>query len=379
MKKNKLLAHILMSDYKVDSRVTNETLTLSKHYRVEVLCMNRSLAHQDDKSSKVKISRYGYKVGGSILSYAFCYLDMLLSNLLKDFKAVHAHDLNGLIIGYILAKIKRVPLIYDSHELWSESLHKDYPKFILNSAKFLERKLAKGADGIITVSDSIAKYLERYFDASDIQVVRNVPSYVHNGQYDYFRDEFDIDKETPIFLYQGLISEARGVPLILDALRKLVDSKDFRFVFLGSGPYVEHLKEEIVKLGLQERVLFHSPVAQSELLKYTASVDIGIHAIDNSCLNHSYCLPNKMFEYINSGIGIICPDLVELSKLVDEYGVGSAFECGDSQSLANAIQHYIDNPELILKAKQASIVAKETLSWANEEVRLLDFYRKLSV
>lgn len=375
--KKATVAHILMSEYKVDSRVANETHSLSKHYDVEVLCMNRKLVECYEAESHVKISRYGYKIGGSIFSYAFCYVDMLFSNLFRDFRVIHAHDLNGLIIGYVIAKLKRIPLIYDSHELWSESLHNSYPKFILKIAKRLEKKLAQSADGIITVSDSIARYLEDYFNVSKIEVIRNVPSYIHDGEYDYFRNNFGFQKDIPIFLYQGLISKARGVPLILEALGKLDGNKPFRFIFLGDGPYVDSLQKEVIKLNLQEKVFWHPSVNQNELLKYTASVDIGVHAINNSCLNHEYCLPNKIFEYINSGIGIICPNLVELKKLVDEYGVGSTFECGSSESLADIIRNYIDNPNLIQKAKHGSSEGKRTLSWTNEESKLIDFYRKL--
>ena len=58
------------------------------------------------------------------------------------------------------------------------------------------------------------------------------------------------------------------------------------------------MKSEIQNLSQQTRNIHYHPMVDiDELQKYTSSADVGIHMILNTCLNHYYCLPNKLFEY----------------------------------------------------------------------------------
>ena len=52
------------------------------------------------------------------------------------------------------------------------------------------------------------------------------------------------------------------------------------------------------------------------MLRYTISADVGIHAIKNSCLNHYYCMPNKLFEYAMAGLPVIVSNMKEMRDFV---------------------------------------------------------------
>jgi glycosyltransferase involved in cell wall biosynthesis len=369
--------HILMSDYSVDSRVRNETISLNNIYDVLILCMKSKKQTNDEIRESVKIQRCGLILNSKLLSYFVTYIHMLFKSIFIKIDSVHAHDLNALPLGFFISKLKRVPLIYDSHELWSESLHGNHRIWLLKLAAYFERVIAKRASCIITVSESIKDYLEEYVPHDNVRVIRNVPSYIHNGKFDLFREKYDIAADTPIFLYQGLISEARGVKIILQALMELPTNRIFSFVFLGNGPYKNQLISLVNDSNLSHKVYVADAVSQDVLLKYTSSADIGVHAIDNSCLNHEYCLPNKVFEYVNSGIGLLCPDLKELSSFVNDYSVGDTFKCGDYHDLSTKILAFIDNPMSITEAKNQSLNVRKDLSWSSEESILLDVYREV--
>ncbi len=378
MMKNKQLLHILMTDYMLDSRVRNETVSLVKDdYDVDVYCLKSKNISNDEIREKVNLIRFGF-VGNKIVTFLTAYIGMFFYSIGKKIDCVHAHDVNALPIAYMIAFIKRIPLIYDSHELWSESHHSISSKTVLNCVAFMEKFFAKRASRIITVSNSIQEYLENYFQVKNVEVLRNIPSYVHVGEYNLFREKFDLRDDVRICLYQGLVSKARGVDLIVNAALNVCKKNDnVVFFFLGDGPYLEELKKLVIHHNMQKKIYILGKIDQNDLLKYTMSADIGIHAISNTCLNHNYCLPNKVFEYIHSHIVLVVTDLLELSKFVKENSVGITFEDNNVDSLEESLNEILNNNELYEEYKNNSIKLSKTLTWSNEYFKLKKIYQDI--
>ena len=94
----------------------------------------------------------------------------------------------------------------------------------------------------------------------------------------------------------------------------------------------------IIKNKLNHLVKFQEPVKQDILACYTKSADIGVHAIQNTCLNHDFCLPNKLFDYTKCEIPVVVSNLTEMTKFVKDNGFGITFEDGDAKSLSQKIQ-----------------------------------------
>ena len=85
-----------------------------------------------------------------------------------------ANDLDTLFPNYLISKIKKKNLVYDSHELFCE-----VPELLANPFKRkiwkrLERWTFPKLKNVFTVNNSIAKiYSEEY--QVDVKVVRNIP------------------------------------------------------------------------------------------------------------------------------------------------------------------------------------------------------------
>jgi glycosyltransferase involved in cell wall biosynthesis len=242
----------------------------------------------------------------------------------------------------------------------------------------MEKFFAKRAAQIITVSDSIKEYMKSYFKNDNIDVIRNIPSYTHSGEYDLFREKFNIDKNKKICLYQGLISENRGVGLIIKAAVNIVQENDnCIFFFLGDGSYLNELKSKVTQAHMEGRIYILGSIDQQNLLKYTKSADIGIHAINNSCLNHDYCLPNKLFEYIHSGLVLMMTDLTELKKFVEENKIGLTFEDNNVKSLEKQLLKLLTDKELFEKYRENSIALANKITWDNEYQKLKTIYERV--
>lgn len=374
----KQIVHILMTDYLLDSRVKNETVSLVKdEYDLNVYCLNSRIISHDEIREKILLKRFGI-VSNKYLTFISAYIAMFFYSLTKKIDLIHAHDLNSLPIAYLIALIKRIPFIYDSHELWSQSHHSVSSKFILNSIALMEKFFARKSAKIITVSDSIKEYLAKYFCVNNIEVIRNIPSYTHSGNYNLLREQYNLSNEIKICLYQGMISEHRGVSLIVKSAIEVCKKNDkVVFFFLGDGEHLDKFKELIKEKKLHEKIFFLGRIEQDKLLKYTMSADIGIHAISNTCLNHEYCLPNKVFEYLHSNLVLVVTNLIELSKFVEENEIGLTFRDNDYLDLETKITQLITNRALYLGYKNNVRKIAPNLTWSNEYIKLRNIYQDL--
>jgi glycosyltransferase involved in cell wall biosynthesis len=106
--------------------------------------------------------------------------------------------------------------------------------------------------------------------------------------------------------------------------------------------------------------------------------DIGISIEKDTNISYRFCLPNKVFDYINAGVPVLVSTLVEMKFLVEKYNVGAFVYSHEPEEIANTIKNiFSDADKLDLYEKNLSAAANE-LNWENEEKVLLDLYRKIS-
>ena len=128
-------------------------------------------------------------------------------------------------------------------------------------------------------------------------------------------------------------------------------------------------------MKIEERVRFIPTVPLSELLHYTASADIGVQPIENTCLNHFSTDSNKLFEYVQAGLPVIASDLPEIRRVVNEHELGVLVPAGDSPALAAAINELVRDPAKRAKFSDNAKRAAEALSWEAQEHELGSLYR----
>ena len=80
---------------------------------------------------------------------------------------------------------------------------------------------------------------------------------------------------------------------------------------------------------------------------------------EDVCLSHRYSLPNKLFHYIGAGLPVICSDLMEMKKFVEENKVGISVESNDVKGFIKAFRNLPDLDSPVLKE---NILPKQTLS-----------------
>jgi glycosyltransferase involved in cell wall biosynthesis len=387
----KLCLTIVLNPFTNDSRVLRESHTLAKNgFEVTVFSTHDDALPLREQQAFLSLRRFKLTTKPwprsklfRLVKYVECVCRMVVAGVKARPTVVHANDLNALPIGYVVARLTGAKLVYDAHELWRDPVLRAAFPDVLDLGVLLERWLARRADGVITVSESIARDMAENIRIAKPVVVRNVPqmrrSAVLGSDEDHpLRRGLGISDEVPLVLYQGLVDSAerrRGLLDLLEAFPWVPPPAVL--VFLGGSPNAGMLKRRAVELGVGGRVFFHPLVPPDVLLDYTADATIGVHPIRGRNLNHQYCLPNKLFEYLQVGLPVVVSDLPEMAAVVKRYGVGETFEDGNSRSLAKALNAILEEPEKMKRYAEAAQRAAGELNWEREERKLLEVYEKV--
>jgi len=287
----------------------------------------------------------------------------------------HAHDLNTLPVAYWAARRYGGKLVYDSHELYTETSNLSHTERVV--LRFFEGILIRRCKAVITVNHSIARELADRYRIELPIVIMNCPVLLnHTCSTDFLRAKLGIRKEEALVLYQGGFLPHRGLENLIAAIAMLPEVK---LVMMGWGRLEEDLRALADAMGLiGKRVFFLPPVPQNELLLWTSSADVGVIAYRNVGLNNYYSLPNKLFEYIAAGIPVVASDFPELRRVIEEFQVGCTFNPDDPKDIARAITWVLEDEQRLAKLKENARKAAAVLNWENEEKKLLELYRKLT-
>ncbi len=286
----------------------------------------------------------------------------------------HCNDLGTLPIGAFIKRFvnSEAKVIYDAHEYETELFGKS--RFENRLYKFVEKQLLGYADEVFCVSNSIADEYVRLYGIEKPKLVLNTPPYAEVVKQDLFRKAFDIGKDKTIFLYQGGLSRGRGVEILLDTFKENLSEGSLNnavLVLMGFGPLQSLVQESADRCS---RIFYHKAVPQDVLLQYTSSADYGILFYENTCLNHYYCSPNKMFEYLMAELPVIVSNLYEMKKIVEKNNVGIVAESNSVEGLQNAVSQImsLDVDTLLVNIKETKL----QYNWENQAKVLLQAYRR---
>lgn len=294
----------------------------------------------------------------------------------QGFDIVHCHDLNTLPVGWALARRTAATLVYDAHELYPEISTLSRKERLVWRA--LERHMAPKAARIVTVCESIAEELVQRYRVAKPLVVHNCPPRSASPSpmpVNRLREKAGLlDHLEPLVLYQGGFAPNRGLETLIEAAR------DFHrgvLVLMGWGRIEDELRALIGELGLEKRALIVGPAEQHELLQFTQGADLGVIPYQPVGLNNYYTTPNKLFEYMASGIAVAGSRLPELQRFVEGYDFGVTFDPTQASDIARAVNVALEDDDRLAAMKSNALVASKMFAWESEVVKLVEAYDRL--
>ncbi len=376
MKKNKTVISILHTSFVNDNRVKRIARTISScGFDVQIVAWRKNQLPELEKIEDIPVIRLDPPFNNIKRTNKWIGLLQFLS---FAFQAIyqyrkcdiwHCNDFEGLFIG-VLAKMTRpkIQLIYDSHELQSGRL--GLSRIMQRMIRLFETVAIPMTKFMISVSPGIVRYYEEKH-RKKVHLVRNIPERMSITKHNIFREKYNIAPEAKIFLYQGGLVPGRGIELLIETFQNRTNSNAV-LVIMGDGKLSFKLKE-LAKNS--EHIFFHPAVSNIEIAQYTSSADVGFNMAINNCLNHQYCLPNKIFEYIQCEIPIISNDLEDCTQLIKHYQIGTIISEYHAKELNQAIDQFLAMDDMLIKKNV--LKAKMELEWENERKVIEQLYKAI--
>jgi glycosyltransferase involved in cell wall biosynthesis len=273
--------------------------------------------------------------------------------------------------NYLAHKLKRIPIVYDSHEYYTGTPELVSRPRVQGVWKRIEKFIFPKLTDVFTVNDSIAELYRNEY-GKDIRVIRNVPRRQQNVSKSSSQ-LLELETNKRIIILQGAgINIQRGAE---EAVLSMQYLDDVLLLIIGAGDVLETLKMLVQEKGLSDRVRFLPKMPYRELMQYTSVAEIGLTLDKDTNINYRFSLPNKLFDYIHAGTPVLASPLPEIKKIVERYNIGLLVNNHEPEHIADQIKQML-NQDLKMKLKENLEHAASELNWENEEKSLKEVYSK---
>ena len=358
----------VINDLSGDQRIARVANTLVEEgYQVRVL--GRKLSHSRDlPPTSYETHRMRLLFTRGKLFYLEFNLRLFFYLLFRPIDVLHANDLDTLLANFLVSRIRRIPLVYDSHEYFTqvpELLDRPRTQWVWEQ---LEKRLFPRLLYVFTVNQQIADiYTEKY--GTQVEVLRNLPSRKEN---------LGVATQSPsnILLYQGALNVGRGIELMIEAMAFL---PQYTLWIIGKGDVEKQLKSLAEKEPHPERIVFKGFIPFGDLYPYTKQAIIGFSLEEDRGMNYRFASPNKVYDYIQAGVPVIVSDLPEMKRIVQQHGVGEVLKSTrrTPRGLASQVLAVLSDEETYMGYRQACVEAAEELTWENERMKLVKLYERI--
>jgi len=289
------------------------------------------------------------------------------------------------ITGYLLSRIKRVPLVFEIRDLWPESAIDTgvvTSSTIIRFAYWFEAFIYRKATLINVLTPAFRDTLvdKKNVPAEKIIFIPNAADFslsdtlLRDFDSKAFRISLGIDNNF-VITYVGAHGVANHLVQLLDAADLLCDT-NVLFQLIGNGMQKDWLMDEVRKRKLPN-VVFRDSVPKTEVFKYILASDLGasvLKRVDTFKTIYS----NKTFDYMACKRPILlCIDGVS-RQLVEEAQCGVFAEPEDAADIAIKVRAYLNNHVRIAEeGNNGYNYAKANFDRAVLAERYLQFLEKL--
>lgn len=230
--------------------------------------------------------------------------------------AVNPHIVWALPVAATIKKRTNCPLIYDTHELETETIGSRGLRRHLS--RWVERHWIGKADVVHVVSTGIEHWYREHYGLRNVHTIKNYPLDRDQAPAtNRYREQFGIPADDIIFSYQGNLSRTEEIDFLLEAFAHT--ESDRHLVFMGFGPHADRLRELAAESA---NVHFQPGVPFEEVPYYTGSADVALVPFSDVCLSYHHVLPNKLLESLASGVPALVSDSPEMTAEIEQDDCG---------------------------------------------------------
>lgn len=210
------------------------------------------------------------------------------------------------LTGWVLKKMTRKPWIVDFRDAWVQFSFRKWESHFRNRLEFfMERRVLRKADKVITVSKPMIDYFEKAhpdvplskfevipngFDSMDFQ---NISSISFSKFTICYTGQIRLDMYSPEYIF-------RALQQLFDQFGQL--KNDVQIIFVGT--FAQECRSLISKFGLEQIVKILDYLPHREAIRYQKSADLLLLLLSPSSEGEEI-VTGKLFEYLYHGIPIL--------------------------------------------------------------------------
>jgi glycosyltransferase involved in cell wall biosynthesis len=379
------------ADYGCHVRILEETRILQKlGHRVTIVTYRNGnpVAGVDIRRTLPIPWRTHYEVGSSRHKLAF---DVLLGlkglGILahERFDVIHAHLHEGALIGLVLSRLFRLPMVFDFQGSLTEEMIDHGFLQRANGSYRVIRRLEEWIDRSSSVVFTSSAHAERLLiddfgcEANQIQALPDCvdtetfrpASAFDPAELAALRQQLGLPgpegAPAKVLVYLGLLAEYQGTSLLLAATQRILQRHPHVYLLLMGFPGVQLYRRKAQELGIADRVIFTGRIPYQSAPQYVALGDAA--AAPKLSLTEG---SGKLLNYMAAGLPTVAFDTPVAREYLGMHGLYAVR--GDVGSLAEKLERALTSPELGPLLRQRAI---QHFDWLKAGQQIAEVYQRL--
>ncbi|HQQ76134.1 MAG TPA: glycosyltransferase family 4 protein [Thermoanaerobaculia bacterium] len=283
--------------------------------------------------------------------------------------------------GWILARLRRVPFVFELGDLWPASIEAvgaSRSRVLLSLLESVELFLYRQSAAVAALTHRFREDLiRRGIPGERIAVVRNgvdLPRYAPRPRDVSLSRAWGLDGRFVVG-YLGTHGMAHGLANVLAAADGLRGS-DATFLFVGAGAERDALVQDAARRGL-DNVVFAPAQDKGEMPRVWSLCDVAlVHLKDDPVFET--VIPSKIFEAMGMGLPVLLVSPPgEAREIVEAEGAGIWVPAGRPEALADAVNLLRTDEDLRRRLAAASLAAAPRHSRKRQADEMLEVFSRV--
>lgn len=265
------------------------------------------------------------------------------------------------VLAGVVAKWLRpsLRLVFDSNELHLESFNSRLKKLVWRP---LQALAIRTSDAIVHAEPNRLEYFRRVYGGHGKrqEVIENFPHY-HTGKLRRV-----VAGEPVKVIYLGALGDDRYTDELIAAGRAMGGRIELDLVGFATPEVLAELERRYGSRPAPNIRLL-PPVPYEGIPALLEAYQIGIALYKNTNLNNYYCAPNKVYDYLMSGMAVIANDYPGLRKVLEDERLGACVSEVTPASMAEAVERIVSEQ----RWDNITDEVRQRYSWEAQECRLV--------
>jgi glycosyltransferase involved in cell wall biosynthesis len=275
----------------------------------------------------------------------------------KKYDLVIAHHWDALPIAVSIKKKDKSNIIFNAHDYYERQFDSE-ESWVKNRqplVKFIMKKYVGQVDIVFAAWEKIARdYKENY----------NVETLVVGNESAYWDLQPTQPDDKIKLIHHGIANENRNLDLMFDMMEVLDERFELYLMLIHNEynqSYFNKLKERAERT---DRIYFIDPVATEKIPARINEFDIGVFILPPVYFNAEYCVPNKLYEFIQARLAVVVGPSKGFRNIVSDNKTGLVLKDFTAETAGIALNK-ITNTDLVEYKKNASSAAQKLKGESN--------------